>query len=644
MTARETVGRAAERALEPVETSLRPAYRWLFRLGRRGSRYAGPSGYDMAPGLMVVQKDEGAGAVHLWVAAFLHRQETDTLRVRVRLLDGDGVAVHAAHHDLTWFVIDDERVVTRWEPGSRLFHRHVPIPTTALRRGEDHTAVAEVVDVVDREHNPHVGEARCQVRLAPRRLEVGASLRVVVGSCYDSYTDDHARLPAAYAAHVPARLGGRPDLTLLLGDQVYADTPWWSYMLQARAVPRSSTLLEYWASWGMQTPRHRADGPGRGLGPVLTDGPTFFLPDDHEFWNNWPHASVTAKHSFLNQARGLFGGLARGLAAARELVAEPTVEVPEHPGDVPAGADERNHLPVHPDEWGRWSRGAFDLFGSFQTRSVREREGGPITRGEFSDDPRRDPTRPPRDGTPGVVHQPLTPPLQIVDLGPVCVSLLDTRTRRTRSRSHARWSRFVDDECLDHLLERAAGADLFVLAMPEPALQAPARWRPSLPGFSDFGIRHYVAQYTAFWNRLVEARAGRPTVLLGGDIHRSHVAHSTSHALVQVVASPFSLVYGYNTWERIKYRNESGPPPAGPLPGSWLPAERTIALRGHPDHRDGFAGLTLERIDAERYRLDVSLCPINLDDPVAAVRYDLVTAGPDIGVHRVRSADPAAQG
>jgi hypothetical protein len=641
MTALGVAKQTAERALEPVETWLTPFYAWLFRQGRRRSRYAGPSGYDMAPGLMVVQKDESAGQVHLWVGAFLHRQPSESLQVRVRLVDLEGREVHDELHDLTWFVVDDERVVSGWEPGSRLFHRHVPVPTAGLDRDGEYEAVVDVVEPADREHNPTLREARCRVHLAPRRLDVGRSLRLVVGSCYDSYTDPHSQVAEAYAAHVPDRLGGRPDLTLLLGDQIYADTPWWSYLLQARAVPRTAALLEYWTSWGLQTPRD-ATTPDRGLAPVLTDGPTWFLPDDHEFWNNWPHASVTAKHSVLNQARGLFGGLSRSLAALRELVAEPTVEVPEDPGEVPEGAEERRHLPVHPDEWGRWSRAAFDLYGSFQTRSVRERDRGPITAGERSE---QDPMRPPRDGEPGVIHQPLTPPLQTLDLDPVCVSLLDTRTRRTRSRTHRTWSRFVDDTCLDHLLERAAATDLFVLAMSEPALQAPAPWRPSLPGFADYGIRHYVAQYTDFWTRLIAARAGRPTVLLGGDIHRSYVAHATSHSLVQVVASPFSLVYGHHTQEKLTFRHETAAPPAGPLPESWFPAQRVIALRGHPDHRNGFAGVALTRVDTDRYRLDVALCPTNLADPVPTVAYDLVTSGPDTGVHLVEvEAPPAGDG
>jgi hypothetical protein len=139
-----------------------------------------------------------------------------------------------------------------------------------------------------------------------------------------------------------------------------------------------------------------------------------------------------------------------------------------------------------------------------------------------------------------------------------------------------------------------------------------------------------------FWHELVERRAGRPTVLLAGDIHRSYVAHSLEHAIVQVVASPFSLVYGHRHSERRKFRDETGPPPAGHLENSWPPAERVIALRGHPDHRNGFAGLALTRLDADRYDLTISLLPINQQDEVLTTGYRLTTSGPDTGISPLR--------
>ncbi|WP_433783323.1 hypothetical protein ACQPX6_25135 [Actinomycetospora sp. CA-101289] len=636
MSAVSVLKRTTERALRPLETALRPAYRAAFRAGRRANRQSGPAGADMTAGITVAQKDEDADGVHLWVAAFLHDRTTETVAVQVRLLDGTD-EVHSVTCELLRFVIDDELVVTGWDPRSRLFHRHVALPTEGVVRGRDYTATATVLPAESTDLAP----AQCTVRLLPRDLPDGQSLRIVVGSCYDAYTDDHSRVPRAYAAHVPTDLGGPPDLTLLLGDQVYADTPWWSYALQAQATPRTSALLEYWSSWGMQTPEGHDPTAERGLAPFLRHGPTWFLPDDHEFWNNWPHASATAKHSFLNQARGVVGGLFRSAAAVRDLFVDVAPRVPTFPGVVPEGATERNHLPVHPDEWGRWSRAAFDLFGAFQTRSARERDGGPITRGGYSDDPANDPFRPPADGPVGVIHRPLTPPVQIVDVEPVRVVLLDTRTRRTRSRTNKRFSRFVDDEFVDATVAAATApeAAVFVLATQEPLLAAPAGWRPSVPGFSDFGVRHYTVQYVDFWTRLLAARDGRPTVLVGGDIHRSYVAHAEPYGVIQVVTSPLSLVYGYNTTEAWRFRHEPASMPQV-LEDPWPPAVQAIGMRGHPTHRNGFAGLAFERTGGDTYRLRVDLYPINEYDEVLSVDYDLVTAGPSRGI--APTATPAS--
>ncbi|GAA4811658.1 hypothetical protein GCM10023200_56820 [Actinomycetospora chlora] len=596
-----------------------PVQRWLFRRGRSRSVHHGPGGKDMTPGVAVVQKDGAREALHLWIGAFRHGAPTDTLTAHVTVTDGATV-VDERDVELSWFVVASECRVSGWDAGSRLFHRHVTIPVPA----PDPDADLDVrVDVPGLEE-----PGTCRARVLRAGLPEGGSLRIVAGSCYDAYTDHGTGVgPGPGAAYAALFDGGppRPDLVLLAGDQIYADTPWWAYLLQARATPRTNALLEYWASWGMQL---RRDGlVRRGLHPLLTDGPTWFLPDDHEFWNNWPHASVTAKHSFLNQAKGLWGGLTRSVSAALALVREPRVVVPEDPGEVPRGAVERNLLPVHPDEWDRWSRASFDLIGSFQTRSVRDREQGIITRGEWGDDPADDPGRPPRGGPRGVVHQPLTPPVQVVELDPVHVVLLDTRTRRTRVRTDDRWSQFVDPACLDEVVAVAGRAAVLVLALPEPLLRRAEGWRPSVPGAGDVGIRHYVRQYEDFWARLRAARAGRPTVTIGGDIHRSYVAHSTEAGLVEVVASPSSLVYGSHTAWRVKY--DAIPPPPGPLEGSPVPAHRDIALPGHPDHVDALAGLQIDRTGEHEYRLHVRLRPLNPADAAQDVTYVLRDAGGD---------------
>lgn len=282
-----------------------------------------------------------------------------------------------------------------------------------------------------------------------------------------------------------------------------------------------------------------------GMRSLLTSGPNWFLADDHEFWNNWPHATVTSRHSYGNIWKAAEGMAGRALGDLRPLGPDETVTPPDDPGAGPTDAYVQNYLPVHPDEWGPWSRAAFDLLGSFETRSARDRETGRITRGERDD---ADPLRPPADGPRGVVHRPLNQVLQTIDLGDVQVALLDTRTRRVRKLHHPTLSTFIDEEFLDAMLDVARRAPIFVLVMPEPTLVRPAWCRSHDPRealvTADVGIHDYWYQYERFWTGLVAARAGRPTITIGGDIHRSYVAHAPTLSLVEIVASPMSPVFG----------------------------------------------------------------------------------------------------
>lgn len=268
----------------------------------------------------------------------------------------------------------------------------------------------------------------------------------------------------------------------------------------ARYTPRTYALLEYWGAWGMQYgPDADPSGGTRrpGMRSLLTNGPNRFLADDHEFRNNWPHATVTSRHSYGNIGKAAAGVAKRALG---EMRVPEAVSPPDDPGPDPKDPQVQNYLPVHPDEWGPWSRAAFDLIGSFETRSVRDRATGRITRGERDD---TDPLRPPADAPRGVVHRPLNQVLQAVDLGDVQVALLDTRTRRVRKLHHPVLSTFVDEEFLDGMLDLARRAAIFVLVMPEPALVRPT-WRAGAAArekliSTDVGLHDYPYQYERFW-------------------------------------------------------------------------------------------------------------------------------------------------
>jgi hypothetical protein len=642
---------------------------WWFRYGQVALRAGRPvpglhrlrapvtPDHDLAPGVMVVQKDAERDRVHLWVGAALHDQETDTVEACVELVPRGGGTPRSQDVTLHWFGLESEKAVTAWSPGTRFFHSHVTFDDVPPDAWFD----ATVRIPAPAKPRPAPLEAHCRVRTLPDELAVGAPpLRIFTASCYDVDTDVHDRLDAAYRALFGD--GPGPDLSWVIGDATYADAPFWLYATMARYTPRTYALLEYWAAWGMQYgPDADPSGGTRrpGMRSLLTNGPNWFLADDHEFWNNWPHATVTSRHSYGNIGKAMLGIARRAVGSRLPLGPAETVRPPDDPGADPTDPLVQSYLPVHPDEWGPWSRAAFDLIGSFETRSVRDRTTGRITWGERDDG---DPARPPADGPRGVLHHPLNQVLQTIDLGDVQVALLDTRTRRVRKLHHPTLSTFVDEEFLDAMLDVARRAPIFVLVMPEPALVRPA-WctshdpREALIS-SDVGIHDYWYQYERFWTGLVAARAGRPTITIGGDIHRSYVAHASTLCLVEVVASPMSPVFGQalltmatdgvqQFTNRILNKLPVPDPfgagtalvdvddllcgPAGLAPAPIGGQAVSLGCLPRPERDDGgFALLSLERPEPERYRLVAQLYqrnPLAEGDRRAAVAvtFDLRT-------------------
>ncbi|MBP2366367.1 hypothetical protein [Pseudonocardia parietis] len=557
----------------------------LFRLGQwlLGHR-GGPEG-DIEPGLSVVEKDAGVRQVRLWIGTLVHDCDAETVDATVTVTGPAGDA--RVTTTLLRFGFDSERAVSGWKPDTRFFHGHVVVDHLEPDAWGEATVELAPVPGLREEHR----RGSCRVRTLPPRIDVGGSLTALVGSCYDADTDTTNALDAAFRHlrdHVAA-----PDLTLLTGDQVYADAPAKFYGTMARSTPRTYGLLEYWTSWGMQRyGEHRH----LGMRELMGHGPHWFLPDDHEFWNGWPHASVTARHSYANIGRAGRGELRRRLAALRHR-AGTEIPYPADPGPPPSDPLVQNYHPPHPDEWDAWGRSAFDLFGSFQTPSVRDRDTGRITRGELDDDPAADPLRPPRHGPRGEVHRPLNQLVQRIDLDEVQIALLDTRTRRTRRTDDHRYSAFVDDEQLDRVLAIAAEAPILVLVSPQPLLVPPYRTRlrdrplgARVERALDLQIADYPDQYARFWDGLVAARDGRPTVTVGGDIHSSYIGHSPELPLLEVVSSPMSLVAGSTLTETL----------------FAAPARLLRALSGGSAIRDPYApGAPLARIGDLRSRAAV---------------------------------------
>ncbi|MES2939587.1 MAG: alkaline phosphatase D family protein [Pseudomonadota bacterium] len=103
------------------------------------------------------------------------------------------------------------------------------------------------------------------------------SFNVLVSSCYFQKNDKEGL--ARVVATLP--VGLRPQLVLLAGDQIYGDLPLNLMKERDAQEIRLDLGRKYRQNW-------TSEGESPGLRQVLAQAPVVCLPDDHEFWNNYP--------------------------------------------------------------------------------------------------------------------------------------------------------------------------------------------------------------------------------------------------------------------------------------------------------------------------------------------------------------------
>lgn len=127
------------------------------------------------------------------------------------------------------------------------------------------------------------------------------SFKLLLCSCYFQ-PEDGGGLLGEIAKQMPT-----PDLSLMAGDQVYLDLPLFEDLPEHDPQLTRRIGDKYrrnWASASLGVP---------GLEPVLGLAPVVCLPDDHEYWNNYPFAQKQLPGTW-NAARR-----ARWETAARNL-------------------------------------------------------------------------------------------------------------------------------------------------------------------------------------------------------------------------------------------------------------------------------------------------------------------------------------
>ena len=95
-----------------------------------------------------------------------------------------------------------------------------------------------------------------------------------LASCFYPHRDGGQAAAAYKALHDRGDPAHRPDITVLSGDQVYLDIGFDSLSFIPDEI-RERIAQDYAEHW-------------RELGSILSRGGTWMLPDDHEFWNDYP--------------------------------------------------------------------------------------------------------------------------------------------------------------------------------------------------------------------------------------------------------------------------------------------------------------------------------------------------------------------
>lgn len=113
---------------------------------------------------------------------------------------------------------------------------------------------------------------------------------VLLVSCFHQAEDRAGRVGQLVSQ---LRAGAKPDLTLLMGDQVYLDLPTLQNFPDNAAWLARKFEDDYIANWW---------GPP-GYGHVLAAAPSVSIPDDHEYWNNFPNAATVAQNTWTAGGR-----------------------------------------------------------------------------------------------------------------------------------------------------------------------------------------------------------------------------------------------------------------------------------------------------------------------------------------------------
>ncbi|HEX2438253.1 MAG TPA: alkaline phosphatase D family protein [Methylomirabilota bacterium] len=131
-------------------------------------------------------------------------------------------------------------------------------------------------------------------------------------SCFHQHEDKGGK-----AGDVLSAIGVRPDITVFAGDQVYLDLPTLANFKDDDDWLRNKFQNDYLVNWfGDAVARPDPTTVPPGYPTVLNLAPALFMPDDHEYWNNYPFAATVIENSWSPAGRARWAAAANAMYQA----------------------------------------------------------------------------------------------------------------------------------------------------------------------------------------------------------------------------------------------------------------------------------------------------------------------------------------
>lgn len=335
--------------------------------------------------------------------------------------------------------------------------------------------------------------ARATGRTLPAVDAAEDHLNVVFGSCHAIQRQPPLRrsiaefLSRAYQEFESS--AGPISFNLWLGDQVYVDD---HVAENLRLTDPHEVIVGCYANtWGLDEHDHPS-----GLAAMMRRSSNWYLPDDHEFWNDYPRASWTLP---VRTARRVGTHLRRYVQDNYLSNRRPRIATMPHPYDQ-----------------GLWGRTAGAAYMAFQSPDRR--------RHHLFD----------TDTSPELVQE--------FDAHGVKFALVDTRWRRTMSKTKNPIAGFMTAESLQHLERILAHDGPVVLGLSRPVIGR----MPNRGFFNEeweSGPESYRTQYLDLWRALAARMADhKPTIILAGDVHEHSIKATADGTLAEFTCPAMALL------------------------------------------------------------------------------------------------------